>query len=101
MGLVFASQGKFDKALAEYRAAQSIFEHFLGTTHPHTASAHFNAALVHSELNDLKSALGEYKQAQTIWKETLGPTHPQTVMAMQAIEDIQIELKKQELQVNK
>jgi tetratricopeptide (TPR) repeat protein len=88
IGLILAHQGQFEAALAEYRAARSIFAALLGPRHPHTASCHYNVALVLLEQGKNEEAEKELQMARDSWMETLGPNHPQTGMAIDALKDL-------------
>jgi tetratricopeptide (TPR) repeat protein len=88
IGLILAQQGEFDAALAEYRAARSIFASALGPRHPHTASCHYNEALVLLEQGKSDEASRALELARDAWSGTLGTAHPHTVMAIDALNEL-------------
>ena len=87
MGLVYDSQGSYDKAMELYRQALAIYKTSLGKDHPTVATTWNNMGTVHYKQGKYRQALELYRQALPVRQKSLGPNHPYTLATQKDIEN--------------
>jgi tetratricopeptide (TPR) repeat protein len=76
LGLAAAAEGKFERALDEYRQAQSIVGGVLGTGHPSYAGYERNAAYALRFLGRYDESRKAYARSLAALRRALGDDHP-------------------------
>ena len=88
IGLVYDSQGDFDKALEFHFKALEIREKSLGKEHPDTAGSYNNIGVVYKSQGNYDKALEYYFKALEIWEILLGKEHPDTATSYNNIGNV-------------
>lgn len=78
LGVVYNSQGNYDKALKYLGKALDIRERVSGIDHLDTAQSYNNIGFVYYDQGDYDKALEYLRKALEIHKRLLGPDHPDT-----------------------
>ena len=78
IGMVYAKQGDYSKALEYFKKALDICERVLGPDHPSTAMSYNNIGNVYNDQGDYAKALEYHGKALDIRERVLGPDHPNT-----------------------
>lgn len=78
IGIVYAEQGYYDKALEYHQKALLIREKVLGTEHPETACSYNNIGSAYREQGKYDKALECHLKALAIREKLLGTEHPDT-----------------------
>ena len=80
IGVVYYSQGDYDKALEYYSKTLAIREKVLGTEHPNTARSYGNIGVVYKNQGDYDKALEFFTKDLAICEKVLGTEHPDTAI---------------------
>ena len=86
LGSTYASQGKYDEAIAHYERALRIKEKAFGVDHINTADTIMNIGLLFKSHGQIKPARSQLLRSYQIFKSNLGELHPHTQKALSQLE---------------
>src|SRR5438045_7103949 len=79
LGSTYHSQGKYDKAIAQYERALRIFETAFGVDHINSASTLHNIGLTYKNMGDWTSAKSYFERAASLNRLCRGAIHEFTI----------------------
>ena len=82
LGIVYAKQGEYDKALQQFGNALSIYQKKYGPEHSKVANSLNSLGVVLGKQGKYQKALEYYQKALVIFENTLGPEHPLVAQLM-------------------
>lgn len=82
LGLLYYTQGKFDKALPYHEQALKIRQKGFGEAHVETAESYNNLGAVYDGQEEYLKAEFYYKKALEIWEKVLGKKHPRVAVCL-------------------
>ena len=78
MGVVYDSQGHYERALEYYQKSLDIQIKVVGHDHIDLAASYTNVGVVYHKQGNTEQATEMYTKAYRVYLKVLGPDHPQT-----------------------
>ena len=96
IGVVYAEQGDYEKALEFFFKSLAIYEKVLGAEHPNTADSYYNIAIIYKGQGNYETALEYFQKSLAIYEKVLGCEHPNTRSCQENIEEAKAKLAEEE-----
>ena len=78
IGTIYECQGRYEKALVQYRKAQEVYVAVYGDMHLSVADNKYNMAPVHKIRGETEAAKKLYLECEAIYAKVHGPDHSKT-----------------------